>query len=111
MQGELCLETMQWLNRSLVGDLFKPTRCKDLLEKVSSEWIGDESLRCISSYSVLISFESKEVRDVALEKGEGLLGSVFARFRPWNKDEWSFPKLVWLECRGLPLQASAVANF
>ena len=44
VREELCSETMQWPDRSLVGDLLKPTSCKDLLEKVSSEWVGVESL-------------------------------------------------------------------
>ena len=61
VRGELCSETMQWLDRSLVEDLLKPTSRKDLFEKVSSEWVGVESLRVISSFGEMCPFGQARV--------------------------------------------------
>lgn len=92
-----------WLERSVVAILNRVESMKTL--KISFNLATDKvaEFRALGGRSVLITFQSKEVRDVLI-KGPWMK-RWFLEVKPWRGEPASFERFVWLSCFGVPLNA------
>ena len=87
---------MALLERNLIGELFSTMDSSILRSKLREVWSGINDIKELSSFMVLVTFDSLEAKNPASDSG-----LVFCDVRPWSFSEWSFFRKVWLECIGL----------
>lgn len=65
--------------------------------------------RSLGGRAVLITFQSKEVRDTVI-KGQWMK-LWFDKVKPWRGEPASLERFVWLSCKGVPLNAWNAKTF
>lgn len=59
----------------------------------------------LGPYKTLITFESVQDKEDALNQGVECMLNHFAEVRKWSSEEFNQTRRVWIECLGLPLHA------
>ena len=108
IRGEVCTESMAWLEKSLVGEFFSAMDFLTPSSELRGIWSGSCDTKELSSFTVLISFLSSKDGSSALDAGLDPGSSFYFDIRPWNFSYWSFSRKVWLECNGIPPNAWSV---
>lgn len=98
-----------WLERSAVAVLNRVESMSTLLTSFSLETNKVAQFRAMGGRSVLITFQSKEIRD-ALIKGPWMK-RWFYEVSPWRGEPASMERFVWLRCLGIPLNAWNTLTF
>ncbi|KAH7841955.1 hypothetical protein Vadar_010007 [Vaccinium darrowii] len=90
-----------WLQTSAVVKLMTLST-PDLVLKAFHEFKMKEiQVRSLGGMYMIITFQSKDDRDQAM--ANSVIRSWFSSFEPWNGDAASLSRLVWINCRGMPL--------
>ena len=101
VHGEVNSDIMGSMARSLIGELCQPLKFELIVEQVKQFWRGIEVVKALSSYTILITFETVDAMDVALSSGSSTTLLVFSSLKIWNvMDWWSFRR-VWVERNGV----------
>lgn len=99
----------EWLSRSAVV-LLKDPSTPDLVSKALDQAnFPDVSVKSLGGLSMIFTFCSKEVRNLALS--DSTLKDWFISLKPWNGESASLSRFVWLKCRGMPLQSWNINTF
>ncbi|KAI8535208.1 hypothetical protein RHMOL_Rhmol10G0155800 [Rhododendron molle] len=98
-----------WLERSAMAILDRVESMMTLKVSFSSETDKVAQFRALGGRSVLITFQSKEVRD-DLIKGPWMK-RWFQEVKPWRREPASIERFVWLSCFGIPLNAWNTSTF
>ncbi|MED6172433.1 hypothetical protein PIB30_050073, partial [Stylosanthes scabra] len=98
-----CDEQKQRLRRSLLRVSVKPIEFRKVMYKLLEEWKGPGGIECrdVGPFKCLLTFDTTETRDAALE--DDLLLSVFDEVRPHWETFWSLSRRVWIDIMGLPI--------
>lgn len=99
----------EWLTRSVVVRLFNLS-ATELVRKAFTDFnFNDVLVRHLGGLDMIITFQSKEDRVLALNNSD--VTSWFKSIRPWNGEVAGKSRLVWLKCRGMPLTAWSIQTF
>ncbi|KAI8543637.1 hypothetical protein RHMOL_Rhmol08G0234100 [Rhododendron molle] len=90
-----------WLYRSAVAVLHRVVSMSTLNVSFSMETNRVAQFRSMGGRSVLITFQSQEVCDSLI--GEQWMKLWFDKVTPWTGEPASLERLVWLSCKGEPL--------
>ncbi|XP_058220218.1 uncharacterized protein LOC131330605 isoform X2 [Rhododendron vialii] len=69
----------------------------------------DVSAKSLGGMDLIITFQSKEDRQAALRNPK--IQGWFKSFKPWNGEPSGKSRLVWLKCRGIPLNVWSLSSF
>ncbi|KAH7833300.1 hypothetical protein Vadar_004923 [Vaccinium darrowii] len=90
-----------WLQTSAVVKL-RTLSTPDLVLKALHEFKMKEiQVKSLGGMYMIITFQNKDDRDQAMTNS--IIRSWFSYFEPWNGDAASLSRLVWINCRGMPL--------
>ena len=101
---------MEWLQRSIVGEIVKTINFSLLTHRILQEWICVPNIREIGAYKAFVTFDSKESMQEALSSIKELLLNHFEEVRPWSEEEWCQTRTIWVECYGIPPYAQTIKN-
>ena len=110
MQGELYFDTLEWLWRSISGEMIKPLNFNLLVDRFFNEWLCIENVREMGACKTLVTFDLKDSLEEALAIGMDLLLTYFQDVGKWNKYVWCQTRRIWLECYGIPPHAWTKEN-
>lgn len=65
--------------------------------------------KSLGGLDLIVTFKNREDRKVALENPT--MTGWFRMFKHWNGEPASLSRLVWLKCRGMPLNTWALSTF
>lgn len=99
----------EWLSRSAVVMLKSPSTPELVSKALDHANFPDVSVKSLGGLSMILTFISKEIRDLALTNHT--LKDWFFSFKPWNGESASLSRFVWIKCRGLPLQSWNLSTF
>lgn len=92
-----------WLFRSAVAIMNRVVPLMTLKANFRLETDMDAQFRALGGRSVLITFQSQEARDKAIEGP--WMTRWFHEVKPWRNEPASLERFVWLSCQGMPLNA------
>ncbi|KAI8536575.1 hypothetical protein RHMOL_Rhmol10G0268100 [Rhododendron molle] len=98
-----------WLTTSLVARLKQITTTEYVLEGFSMIGFQNVVVKSMGGLDLIITFQSKEDRLAALSNST-ILG-WFKYIKPWNGEASGKSRLVWLKCRGIPLNTWCLTTF
>ncbi|MED6124773.1 hypothetical protein PIB30_062099 [Stylosanthes scabra] len=95
----------------LAGICVKPIEFRKVMYKLLELWggPGEIEVRDVGPFRCLITFETVEIRDAALQ--DELLLSIFDEVRHHWEIFWSLSRRVWIEITGLPIGLWCEENF
>ncbi|MED6217133.1 hypothetical protein PIB30_014795 [Stylosanthes scabra] len=101
----------QRLQRSLHGVSVKPIEFRKIMDHLLDEWKGPGKIECrdVGPYRCLLTFDSPEIRDNALQCE--LLRSTFDETRMHWDIFWCLSRSVWIEVLGMPICLWSKENF
>ncbi|KAF7112336.1 hypothetical protein RHSIM_RhsimUnG0239600 [Rhododendron simsii] len=110
---EVCLKAEPagngWLHRSAVAILDRLVSMADLRVSCMNEIRQNVGIRAMGGRSILITFESSEIRDDIIQMK--VMQRWFVSVTPWKNEAASLERFVWLSCSGMPLNAWNDKNF
>lgn len=92
-----------WLYRSAVAIMKRVIPLSTLRNSFSLETDLVVQIRSMGGRSVLITFQSSEIRNSIINKP--VMERWFERIKPWQGEPASLERFVWLSCQGIPLNA------
>ncbi|KAH7837218.1 hypothetical protein Vadar_011178 [Vaccinium darrowii] len=99
----------EWLTRSAVAKL-KVFTTPDCVQKAFIDLNFKEvRVKSLGGMNLIISFQSKEDRLAAIRNS--LMTNWFSFFKPWNGEVAGISRLIWLNCRGMPLSVWNARTF
>ena len=110
VHGEVCQENMEWLNRSIVGEVLVPTDCEYIFSKIEIDWRSKVKIRAMGEYKFLVTFHSREEAEEVLSLEKNFLSSILNEIRKWTPQDVCQTRRIWLECQGLPLHGWSKLN-
>ena len=105
VQGVINEDTLEWLQRSIVGEIIKPLNFNLLADRLYNEWLCISNVREMGAYKALVTFDSRESLEEALATAKDLLLNHFKEVRKWTDEELCQTRKVCLECYGIPPDA------
>ncbi|KAH7841221.1 hypothetical protein Vadar_027232 [Vaccinium darrowii] len=99
----------EWLTRSAVAKLkvFTDPNC---VQKAFIDLNFTEvRVKSLGGMNLIITFQSKEDRLSAIQNP--LMTNWFSFFKPWNGEVAGISRLIWLNCRGMPLSVWNALTF
>ncbi|KAH7854712.1 hypothetical protein Vadar_017017 [Vaccinium darrowii] len=99
----------EWLWRSAIAELkaiSSPEIIQDAFSKLHFEGV---KVRSLGGLFMIITFQSKVERNRALSNL--VFKDWFKSFKHWNGEGASLSRLVWLKCRGMPLNVWCLKSF
>ncbi|MED6193252.1 hypothetical protein PIB30_017643 [Stylosanthes scabra] len=99
------------LNRSILAEKLKPIKFGIIVQSfgLMSERLGRIEYRDLGSTKCILSFESKDMRDKALD--DTALTIQFDDLRPYWGYKWSHYRRVWVELMGVPIHTWSKDTF
>lgn len=98
-----------WLFRSAIAVLRRIIHLKKLEDNFKKEHGESVKIRAMGGRKVIITFMDSKQRDEQL-KGTWM-ERWFENSSKWNGDPASFERFVWLQCKGIPLNAWNAETF
>lgn len=98
-----------WLFRSAVAFMQKVMPLSSLEMSFHKEFQMEAQFRAMGGRSVLITFQSSEIRDSVIIKPWWNLW--FETVKPWSGEAASHERFAWLNCQGIPLNAWNASTF
>lgn len=113
MNGKIMVKTNQdgcgWLYRSAIAVMQRVVSMTTLVTSFKRASDSVAQFRSLGGRSVIITFQSQEVRDIMLKNNWMKLW--FEKVAPWKGETASLERFVWLSCRGVPLHGWNVTLF
>jgi len=110
IKGIANMEFLPWLSRSLVCTTQEPRDPATLASAVISGYGQCTRISALSGYQFILTFQSVEERDTALENHEELDG-WFTEIKAWDRYDWCTTRKAWLEVVGVPPHGWIWENF
>lgn len=98
-----------WLSTILVARLKKITTTEHVLEGFLKTGFHNVVVKSMGGLDLIITFQSKDDRLAALSNPMVL--GWFRYIKPWNGEASGSSRLVWLKCRGIPLNTWCHSTF
>ncbi|KAH7856731.1 hypothetical protein Vadar_004862 [Vaccinium darrowii] len=92
-----------WLSRSAVVKLKYPASSECVLKALKCIHCEDVLIRSLGGLFMLLTFEDKAARDNLVANKD--IKVWFDMIKPWNGEAASHSRIVWINCRGMPLNA------
>lgn len=99
----------EWLSKSVVVQLNDITTTEMVQKAFIENNFSDVVLRLLGGLNRIVTFKSKEDRKMALNNN--LIKGWFQSFKPWNGQAAGKPRLVWIKCKGIPLNTWGALKF
>ncbi|KAH7865885.1 hypothetical protein Vadar_012672 [Vaccinium darrowii] len=99
----------EWLWRSAIAELkaiSSPEIIQDAFSKLHFEGV---KVRSLGGLFMIITFQSRVDRNKALSNM--VIKDWFKTFKHWNGEGASLSRLIWLKCRGMPLNVWCLKSF
>ena len=96
VQGVNNEDTLEWLQRNIVGETIKPLNFNLLADRLYNEWLCISNVREMGAYKALVTFDSRESLEEALATAKDLLLNHFKEVRKWTDGELCQTRRVWL---------------
>ena len=110
VRGEVCKESINYLQRSVIGEGLYHLNPLEVISRLRVDDVKFESVKGVDTFKVLITFQTKEEMIQVLAEKNEVMSQIFDEIRPWSDEETCKVRRVWLSCRGIPLHGWATSN-